>query len=76
MGWLSTSSCFVACLLVRTRQHVWPGGGDLHMVRVAGVPRNLIIQFESDTIDESPRLHSVLEGNSTVARELRYKVCH
>lgn len=46
------------------------------MVRVAGVPRNLIIQFESDTIDESPRLHSVLEGNSTVARELRYKVCH
>lgn len=39
-----------------------------------GVPRNLIIQFSSDTIDESPRLNSVLEANSTVARELRYKV--
>lgn len=41
---------------------------------MAGVPRNLIIQFSNDTIDESPRLNSVLEANSTVARELRYKV--
>lgn len=40
----------------------------------AGVPRNLIIQFDNDAIDESPRLHSVLQANSTVARELRYTV--
>ena len=48
--------------------------GSLLLTHAAGVLRNLIIQFESDTIDESPRLHRVLQGNSTVARRLSYRV--
>lgn len=36
--------------------------------------RNLLIQFQNDTIDESPRLQEILQSNSTTAPQLAYRV--
>ncbi len=44
------------------------------MCGAAGVPRNLIIHFQSDTLDESPRLNTMMQQNGAVAQQLRYKV--
>eukprot|EP00208_Stichococcus_sp_RCC1054_P004128 CAMPEP_0206135046 /NCGR_PEP_ID=MMETSP1473-20131121/413_1 /ASSEMBLY_ACC=CAM_ASM_001109 /TAXON_ID=1461547 /ORGANISM="Stichococcus sp, Strain RCC1054" /LENGTH=419 /DNA_ID=CAMNT_0053526751 /DNA_START=196 /DNA_END=1455 /DNA_ORIENTATION=- len=39
-----------------------------------GVTRNLLIQFQNDTIDESPRLQEILQSNSATAPQLAYRV--
>lgn len=40
----------------------------------AGVTRNLVIQFQNDGIDESPRLQEMLQANSAAAPQLAYRV--
>lgn len=77
----TTNDCLHRCCNVQIVQivqiiaHVWLISEVIVVCApYAGVPRNLIIQFDNDTIDESPRLHAVLQSNSTVARQLRYTV--
>ena len=36
--------------------------------------RNLLIQFQNDGIDESPRLQEMLQANSAAAPQLAYRV--
>ena len=46
---------------------------NLFTITCPGVLRNLILQFQNDTIDESPALAEALRANSLVAPRLTYR---